>query len=109
MGHGVRGGHLVQPAGGSFGDHRGRASVLSPAQSGACPVPDTLAVRPISAYTKIMRFYATEPKRSANIAKHGFDPADFEDAFSFDRYLTIPTKPSRTGRERLKLSALGTA
>ncbi|SFV13189.1 MULTISPECIES: BrnT family toxin [unclassified Methylobacterium] len=50
-----------------------------------------------------MKFYATEPKRSANIAKHGFDPADFEDAFSFDRFLTIPTRPSHTGRERFKL------
>ncbi|MEL6059458.1 BrnT family toxin [Methylobacterium sp. DCY52] len=50
-----------------------------------------------------MKFYATEPKRSANIAKHGFDPADFEDAFSFDSFLTIPTRPSHTGRERFKL------
>ena len=39
-----------------------------------------------------MKFYATEPKRSANIAKHGFD-----------RFLTIPTRPSHTGRERFKL------
>ena len=50
-----------------------------------------------------MKFFAPEPKRSANIAKHGFDPTDFEDAFDFDDYLTIPTRPSHTGRERLKL------
>lgn len=45
-----------------------------------------------------VRFIAQEPKRSANIAKHGFDPAQFEEAFSFDRYANAPTKPSRTGR-----------
>lgn len=50
-----------------------------------------------------MRFRYDEPKRQANIAKHGLDFADFEDAFSFDRFLTIPAKPSRTGRIRFKL------
>ncbi|MDP4023440.1 BrnT family toxin [Methylobacterium sp. NEAU 140] len=50
-----------------------------------------------------MRFFAQEPKRSANIAKHGFDPAEFEAAFSFDRFLSRPTKSSRTGRERVML------
>lgn len=50
-----------------------------------------------------MKFYATEPKRSANIAKHGFDPADFEDAFDIGRALSRPTRPSRTGRERFLL------
>ncbi|MCJ2107033.1 BrnT family toxin [Methylobacterium sp. E-041] len=47
-----------------------------------------------------MRFFATEPKRTANVAKHGFDPADFVEAFSFDRYLSCETTPSRTGRKR---------
>lgn len=50
-----------------------------------------------------MIFFAPQPKRSANIAKHGYDPADFEAAFSFDRYLSRRAKPSRTGRERLML------
>ncbi|MCW6509222.1 BrnT family toxin [Lichenifustis flavocetrariae] len=47
-----------------------------------------------------MKSFAPQPKRSANIAKHGYDPADFETAFSFDRYLSRRTKPSQTGRER---------
>ena len=50
-----------------------------------------------------MKFFAPQPKRSANIAKHGYDPADFEAAFSFNRYLSRRTKPSQTGRERLLL------
>ncbi|MCJ2133357.1 BrnT family toxin [Methylobacterium sp. J-026] len=50
-----------------------------------------------------MRFTYDQPKRQANIAKHGFDLAEFEHAFSFDRFLKIPTKQSRTGRERFKL------
>nr|WP_137829753.1 BrnT family toxin [Methylobacterium sp. L1A1] len=51
-----------------------------------------------------MVFTYDEPKRQANIAKHGFDFAEFEDAFSFDRFLSLPTQPSRiTGRERFKL------
>ena len=50
-----------------------------------------------------MRFTYDEPKRQANIAKHGIDLAEFEDSFSFDRFLNIPTKPSRTGRIRYKL------
>ena len=50
-----------------------------------------------------MIFFAPQPKRSANIAKHGYDPADFEAAFGFDRYLSRRTKPSVTGRECLTL------
>lgn len=50
-----------------------------------------------------MRFTYGEPKRQANIAKHGFDFAEFEEAFSFDRFLNIPAAPSRTGRTRFKL------
>ncbi|WP_236960432.1 hypothetical protein [Methylobacterium durans] len=47
-----------------------------------------------------MNFTYGEPKRRANIAKHGFDFADFEGAFSFDRFFTVPEKPSPTGRAR---------
>lgn len=41
-----------------------------------------------------------EPKRIANLAKHGIDMDDFEDGFSWDRYIVGPAKPSRTGRAR---------
>ncbi|MDR7039073.1 uncharacterized DUF497 family protein [Methylobacterium sp. BE186] len=50
-----------------------------------------------------MNFTYGEPKRRANIAKHGFDFADFEVAFSFERFFTIPANPSATGRARFKL------
>ncbi len=44
-----------------------------------------------------------ESKRQANIAKHGFDFSEFEVAFSFDRFVTLPAKTSRTGRIRFTL------
>lgn len=44
-----------------------------------------------------------EPKRQANLLKHGFDFADFDDCFDAGTALFRPTKPSRTGRERLML------
>ncbi|KMO11237.1 BrnT family toxin [Methylobacterium platani] len=44
-----------------------------------------------------------EPKRQANLKKHGFDLADFEDAFSFERFITLDAEPSKTGRVRFKL------
>lgn len=66
-------------------------------QTGALPSPEFFV------YTKTMIFTFGESKRQANIAKHGFDFAEFEDAFSFDRFLSVPTKPSVTGRERFKL------
>ncbi|GJE55417.1 MULTISPECIES: BrnT family toxin [Methylobacterium] len=44
-----------------------------------------------------------ESKRQANIAKHGFDFSEFEAAFSFDRFVTLPAKASRTGRIRFTL------
>ena len=50
-----------------------------------------------------MLFTYDEPKRQANLLKHGFDFDQFEDAFDFDRYVSRPTKPSRTGRSRFKL------
>lgn len=39
-------------------------------------------------------------KRLINLDRHGFDLADFETAFSWDRYVVLPAHPSRTGRER---------
>ena len=47
-----------------------------------------------------MLFAFDEPKRQANLAKHGFDLAEFETAFGFDRFINIPAKPSRTSRAR---------
>lgn len=47
-----------------------------------------------------MIFICGEPKRLANLAKHGFDLAEFEEAFDFDRYAVLPIKPSHTGRIR---------
>lgn len=46
-----------------------------------------------------MRFTCDEPKRLANLDKHGFDL----EAFDFARFATLVTKPSRNGRARLKL------
>ena len=50
-----------------------------------------------------MRIVWDEVKRQANLAKHGLDFADFQDGFSFDRYLPFPSSRSRTGRERNRL------
>lgn len=41
-----------------------------------------------------------ESKRLVNLERHGIDLADFETAFSWDRYVALPAHPSRTGRER---------
>ncbi|MBK3399049.1 MULTISPECIES: BrnT family toxin [Methylobacterium] len=50
-----------------------------------------------------MTFVWDEPKRQANPTRHGFDLADFEDAFSVERFLTIDATQSETGRARFKL------
>jgi uncharacterized DUF497 family protein len=50
-----------------------------------------------------VKFTWDEPKRLANLAKHGLDFADFEEAFSFDRFAALAARPSRTGRERFRL------
>lgn len=44
-----------------------------------------------------------EPKREANLLKHGFDFADFDACFDAETALFRSTTPSRTGRERLML------
>lgn len=44
-----------------------------------------------------------EPKRRANLEKHGLDFADVEATFSWHRVLALPARPSRTGRMRLRL------
>lgn len=41
-----------------------------------------------------------EPKRIANLAKHGIDMNDFEGGFSWEWYVILPAKRSRTGRAR---------
>jgi hypothetical protein len=44
-----------------------------------------------------------EPKRVANLDKHGLDFSEFESGFSFDRFVALPARPSRTGRARFQL------
>lgn len=44
-----------------------------------------------------------EPKRLANLDKHGLDFAAFEAGFSFDRFAALPAQPSATGRVRYRL------
>ena len=44
-----------------------------------------------------------EPKRLANLDKHGLDFAAFETSFSWHDAVVLPARPSRTGRERLRL------
>lgn len=44
-----------------------------------------------------------EPKRLANLAKHGLDFAEFEDGFDLDGCTVQETRASRIGRARFKL------
>ena len=44
-----------------------------------------------------------EPKRLANLDKHGLDFADLEEGFDFDAALAIEALPSRSGRRRVLL------
>lgn len=41
-----------------------------------------------------------EPKRLANLDKHGLDFEAFAEAFDFETAAAIPTVASRTGRQR---------
>jgi hypothetical protein len=47
-----------------------------------------------------------EPKRLANLAKHGLDFDTFEEAFDFRTAFTVPAGQSRTGRQREMLIGL---
>jgi uncharacterized protein len=47
-----------------------------------------------------------EPKRLANLERHGLDFAAFEEGFSWDDHVVLPTDPSRTGRIREQLIGL---
>ncbi len=44
-----------------------------------------------------------EPKRAANLVKHGLDFARFEDGFDIAGAVRFRAAPSRTGRERFGL------
>ena len=44
-----------------------------------------------------------EPKRAANLLKHGLDFARFESGFDIARAVRIQAAPSRNGRERFGL------
>lgn len=50
-----------------------------------------------------MKIVFDEPKRQANLAKHGYDFADFERCFHRESAMSVPTRPSRSGRPRLAL------
>ena len=45
-------------------------------------------------------------KRLANLEKHGIDMAEFEAAFSWDRFIVLPAQPSRAGRVRHRLTGI---
>ncbi len=47
-----------------------------------------------------MKIVWDEPKRLANLDKHGLDFREFEDGFSWEACLVFPARPSRTGRAR---------
>ncbi|WP_019905632.1 BrnT family toxin [Methylobacterium sp. 77] len=44
-----------------------------------------------------------ESKRFTNLAKHGLDFADFEEAFDFSTAVEVAAEPSATGRTRFRL------
>jgi uncharacterized protein len=41
-----------------------------------------------------------ESKRHINLEKHGLDFAEFERGFSWERFVTIPSRPSLTTQRR---------
>jgi uncharacterized DUF497 family protein len=47
-----------------------------------------------------MRIVWDEPKRLANIAKHGLDFLELENAFDLGEAVIRPARPSRDGRPR---------
>ncbi len=47
-----------------------------------------------------MKIVWDEPKRLANLDKHGLDFSEFEEGFSWEACLVFPTRPSQTGRVR---------
>jgi len=55
-----------------------------------------------------MKIVWDEPKRLANLEKHGLDFADLEAGFDFDAALTVPARRSRHGGPRFKaMGSLG--
>jgi uncharacterized DUF497 family protein len=47
-----------------------------------------------------MKIVWDEPKRLANLDKHGLDFRGFEEGFSWETCLVFPARPSQTGRAR---------
>jgi len=47
-----------------------------------------------------MKIVWDEPKRLANLDKHGLDFRDFEEGFGWEACLVFPSRPSQTGRAR---------
>jgi uncharacterized DUF497 family protein len=50
-----------------------------------------------------MRIVFDEPKRVANLDKHGLDMADFQEGFDFATAIEFEARASRTGRSRFSL------
>ena len=50
-----------------------------------------------------MRITWDEPKRIANLAKHGLDFSDYETCFDVETALELPARASVTGRRRKTL------
>jgi uncharacterized protein len=50
-----------------------------------------------------MKIVWDEPKRLANVDKHGLDFREFEEGFSWEACLVFPSRPSQTGRARRQM------
>ena len=50
-----------------------------------------------------MKILWDEPKRRANLDKHGLDFADIAENFDFETAIVRPAKPSQMRRERFQL------
>ena len=55
------------------------------------------------AYRSFVEITWDEPKRLANLAKHGLDFAAFEARFGFGDFLARAAKPGVSGRDRFQL------
>jgi len=63
-------------------------------------IDNPLARLGLIVYTIRMKIVVDEPKRLANLDKHGIDQNDVEAGFEFGAAIRFPTRPSRTGRAR---------
>ncbi|MGF3022732.1 BrnT family toxin [Methylobacterium aquaticum] len=80
----------------------GRAQVVSDG-IGWSGQPRALLSDPIFVDTKTMKIVYDESKRQANLAKHGYDFADFGRCFDRESAMEARTRLSETGRPRFNL------